>query len=121
MANNNDNHEGYGEIPLTDYIVIGETFIHKKLFLYWTPTVFLFGVVSTAIGAYTNWWQTLTISLANLIFIRGWYISIPSLLIGAGIFYVWYNRRQKRLLKERSEQSEMDERWKFVKGVKPKK
>ena len=105
MANNPDHNdrEPFHEIPASDYWWLPcDKAIHKSYFMWWTLIVFTSGIVGTAMAAYTNWWQLLLGAAFNVVFVRGWMISLPTIGISAGIFYFWYSRRQKhnRLMME---------------------
>ena len=87
-------------VPVIEYVVIGHTAIHKKLFLAWTLTMFvamqiLFGAVlgAEAIGQFywTLLLATWNFHLANLIL-----IPIEAFSVGLAVLVLWYRRRQYR-------------------------
>lgn len=95
MANNqNEQHEGYLEIPLEDYVVLGETAIHKTFALVWGALSFLTGITLFAVAVYTNWYSLLTTRLVGFI-LQYWYLTTPFFII-SGLFFYLYLKTQMR-------------------------
>jgi hypothetical protein len=104
----NNYEETYHNVPDSQYFYISREkgrgiAVHKGFFKLWTVILCLIIGVSTAILCLTNWWQTLTVTLLTFIYIKNWVIGFPATFVAIGIFYVWYGRRKKRLLRERNE------------------
>jgi hypothetical protein len=80
-------HEGYLEIPLDHYVVIGHTAIHKEFALYWGAFNFLSAIILFLIGLYTNWY--------SILLQRYWpYIALIALIV-SGALYLKFRSKGK--------------------------
>ena len=105
MANNNDQHEGYIEIPLSDYIVIGETAIHKKFWLYWSGFSFIATIIFIYLSFYTPFWSVLAQGAWQVLIMQYWYVTLPTVGVFGLIGHFWNKNRKLKLqtLKERQQ------------------
>ena len=103
MANNNDQHEGYIEIPLSDYIVIRETAIHKKFTLYWSFFCLIGTSIFIYLSFYTAFWSIVAQQAWQVLIMQYWYVTLPTFGVIGLIGHFWNKNRKLKLqtLKER--------------------
>jgi hypothetical protein len=90
-----EEHEAYLEIPLSHYVVIGQTAIHKKVFLFSSAIAFFFGIALLAVAEYTNWYSVLGAKLSSA-YTTNWIVTVPLTLVTLTISYLYLNSKRKR-------------------------
>lgn len=92
----NQEHEAYLEIPVSDYIVIGETAYHKSFGAFMFISGLILGVVGLAIHLYTNWYGLIAGRIWAVSW-QYWYISIPAITLTLYIVYRKFFKRRSKM------------------------
>jgi len=107
-------------IPASKYYWLGDYLgaAPKWMIKSFTPILIFTTFIATSVLWLTDWWQTLAVYLLTTLYLGAlWPVGWGGSFIMVGGGYLWYTRRQKRLIRERAEATQRNKIRKLIDGA----